>query len=345
MAVADSLLMPALRSERPPRGVTRWLAALSRHRILWIVVRRLILALPLLFVVSALSFLLVSLAPGDPALSILGVTAPPEAYEKLRHALGLDLPLYQQYWRWLSRALSGDLGTSLFNGESVTQAIAERLPVTLSLMLGALFVMGVAGTVLGVLSAVRGGAIGRFVDGLALLGFALPGFWVGAVLIEVFAVKLPIFPAVGYVAFTDSPALWLRSLALPVIALSLHGVAGLSKQTREAMLDVLASEHIKMAWANGAPARSIFFKYALRNAAVRMLTVLGLLTVGLLSGTVLAEFVFALPGLGSLAVQATNQHDLPIIQGVIVFFTLLIVLINLSIDLAYSWLDPRVRIQ
>jgi peptide/nickel transport system permease protein len=181
------------------------------------------------------------------------------------------------------------------------------------------------------------------VDTFALVGFALPAFWVGAVLISIFAVKLHWLPAVGYVPFTDSPAAWFKSLVLPVIALSLFGVAAVAKQMRESMLDVLASEHVRMARANGIPGTSIVFVYALKNAAIPVVTVLGLQIVGLLSGTVLVETVFALPGMGGLAVTASVQHDIPIIQGVAVCFTIIVVAVNLFIDLAYGWLNPRVR--
>lgn len=314
-----------------------------RNPLLRVVVRRVLLAVPLLFVVTALSFVLVSLTPGDAALEILGTNAPPEAYPKLRHALGLDLPLHEQYWRWVEHAGSGDLGASLFTSESVTHAIHVRLPVTLSLILGALVSTLVLGVSLGVFSAVRGGAAGRFVDALSLVGFALPSFWIGAVLIAIFAVELGWFPAVGYVPLAQSPEQWLRSLVLPVAALALHGMAAIAKQTREAMLDVLASDYVRMARANGISPVSIVFRHAFKNAAMRVVTILGLQAVALLGGTVLVESVFALPGLGGLAVNASIQHDLPVIQGIIVYFTVIVVLINLVIDLAYTWLNPRVR--
>jgi peptide/nickel transport system permease protein len=308
-----------------------------------VVVRRLLLTVPLLFIVSALSFVLLSLAAGDAATTILGDQGTAEQYASLRHQLGLDLPLHEQYWHWLRNALSGDFGTSIVSGQSVTQAAAQRLAVSLSLLIGSLVVMLIVGVGLGVFSAVHGGAIGRMVDGLSLLGFALPPFWVGAVLVEVLAVHIRLFPAVGYVSLADSPGEWLRSIALPVIALSLGGVAALAKHTREAMLDVLASEHIRMAWANGIPARSIFLVYAFKNVGTRVLTIMGLLTVSLLGGTLVVETVFALPGLGSLVVTAATQQDLPVVLGVTVFFTTIVVLVNLVTDVAYTWLDPRVR--
>jgi peptide/nickel transport system permease protein len=225
----------------------------------------------------------------------------------------------------------------------VTQAIDQRLPVTVSLIAGALVVTLVLGVGFGVFSAVRGGVAGRLVDGLGLLGFALPSFWVGAVLIAIFAVDLGWFPATGYVPLAESPRRWVLSLVLPVVALGFVTVANVAKQTREAMLDALASEYVRMAWASGVPAWSIFFRHALKNAAIRVLTVIGITVVGLLGGTVFVESVFALPGLGGLAVTATSAHDLPMIQGIVVYFTLIVVGVNLVVDLAYTLLDPRVR--
>jgi len=301
------------------------------------------MAVPLLFIVSALSFVLVSLTPGDAARAILGLNAPAGAYERLRHALGLDRPLWEQYWEWLRNALHGDLGNSLVTSEPVTHAIDARLPVTLSLIIGALVVTLVLGVGIGVFSAVRGGVAGRVVDAFALIGFALPSFWVGATLIAIFAVDLGWLPATGYVPLTESPADWLRSLILPVVALALVSVAFVAKQTREAMLDALSSEYVRMARASGVSSTSLIFRHALKNAGARVLTVLGLLFVGLLGGTVFVESVFALPGLGGLAVTASLQHDLPVIQGIVVYFTLIVVVVNLLIDLAYTWVNPKVR--
>lgn len=315
------------------------------HPVLRALRRRLLLAVPLLFVVSALTFLLVSVAPGNAAQEILGTNAPPGAYARLRRALGLNLPLWDQYWHWLRGAVTANLGASLFTSQPVEQAIAQRLPVTLSLLVGALLVSALVGVALGIFSALRGGAIGRVVDVLALVGFALPGFWIGAELIVLFAVKVAWFPATGFVAFSQSPVEWLRSLVLPVVTLSLVGIGSIAKQTREAMLDALASEYIRMAWANGLSPRSIYFKHALKNASVRIVTIIGLHAVYLLVGTVLVENVFALPGLGSLVVNAATEHDLPVVQGVAVCFTVLVVLFNLIVDLTYTILNPRVQVR
>ena len=339
--MADGVIATGAGARRPAsRGLP---GALVRSPLLRVIVRRVLIAVPLLLVISMLSFILVSLIPGDAARAILGTQATEDQYLALRHTLGLDLPLYQQYWQWLTHAVHGDLGSSLFSGQTVTEAISQRLPVTLSLMFGALLVSLIVGVSLGVFSAVRGGVLGRLVDALGLVGFALPAFWVGAMLIVIFAVELRWLPPTGYVNFTDSPSGWVSSLVLPVLALALHGITALAKQTREAMLDVLSSEYIRMARANGVRYRSIVFINALKNASVRVVTILGIEAVGLLGGTVVVENVFALPGLGGLAVSSTAQHDLPIIQGIVVYFTLLVVAINLIVDIAYTSLNPKVH--
>jgi peptide/nickel transport system permease protein len=341
--VREVTAAPPLAGRRPAM-VPDW-ARLVRNPVLRVVLRRCVMAVPLLFVVSALTFVLVSLTPGNAAEEILGTSATPAAYAALNQALGLNLPLYDQYWDWLRHALTGNLGQSVFTSQPVTQEIGQRLPVTVSLLVGALVVSAVAGIGLGAFSALRGGVTGRIADALALIGFSLPGFWVGAELIVIFAVWRNWFPATGYVPISASPAGWLHSLVLPVVTLSLYGIASTAKQTREAMLDVLATEHIRMARANGLPRRAIVFRHALRNASMRVVTVLGLLAVGLLGGTVLVENVFALPGVGSLIVTAATQHDLPVVAGIAVCFTLIVVAINLIVDLAYLWLNPRVRLR
>ncbi|MFI5622523.1 ABC transporter permease [Nocardioides sp. NPDC051685] len=311
-------------------------------RLTSLLTRRLLTAAPLLLVVSSFNFLLLSLTPGDAARQILGPRGTPDQYEALRQQLGLDLPVYEQYWRWLSHAVSGDFGTSIVNGTPVVASIMSRVPVTLSLIAGSLLVSVVVGVGLGVFSAVRGGVVGKAVDALALLSWALPVFWVGSVLVVVFAIKLEWFPALGYVPFTESPQDWARSLVLPVTALSLGSVAAVLKQTREAMLDVLGSEYIRMAAANGISRTSLIYRHALKNAAIPVVTVLGVQTIGLLGGAVLIENVFSVPGLGSLVVSSALAHDIPMVQAVAVIFTVVVIIVNLSVDLAYGLLNPRV---
>ena len=313
-----------------------------RNPVVRVVVRRLYLAVPLLFVVSALSFLLSSLAPTN-VLDVLLPNGSPAQYVALAHRLGLDQPVYEQYWHWLVHALGGNLGTSYTTGQGVKALIVQRFPVTLSLVVPTVVVMFLVGVGAGVVSAVHGGAVGRLIDSLTLVGFALPAFWVGAVLVSFFAVKIHLLPAIGYVSLAQSPGDWARSMVLPVVALSLLPIAVMARQTREAMMDVLASEHVRMAWANGIPPRVIFFKLALKNASMRAVTVGGLQVIGLLTGTVFVEQVFSLPGLGSGLDTAASTGDLPVTQGIVVFFTVVIVAINLVVDLLYAVLDPRVR--
>lgn len=300
--------------------------------------------MPLLFLVSALVFVLTSIMPGDVTVKILGKDSTAQAREQLRQQLGLTLPIYKQYWHWLTHALHGNFGESLITKQPITESILQRLPVTISLVIGTLLVSLIFGVGLGIISAVRGGRTGRAVDALAMTGWVVPGFWFAAELVVIFAVKLRWFPAIGYVPFSQSPVEWLRSLVLPVAALSLGAIGGFAKYTRESMLDALGSEYIRIARANGVSARSITFRHAFKSAAIQVITLTGLLTVGLLIGTVFVETVFALPGLGLLMVNSVTASDIPEVQGVAMFFTLIVIAVNLAVDLLYSVVSPRVRV-
>jgi peptide/nickel transport system permease protein len=323
------------------RGVVRVVA----NPVSRIVFRRLLLSIPLLFFVTFVTFFLMWLTPGDAATASLNQTDVynPAAIAKVRHELHLDLPMVQQYWLWLKGVLTGNFGHGFNDGQPVTDVLQQRYPTTLSLILVSIFFIVLIGVALGVFSAVRGGFVGRFVDGLSLVGFALPPFWVGAVLISIFAVKLRWLPAVGFVPLSQSPGDWARSLILPVAALAIHSIAVMAKQTREAMMDVLASEHIRMAWANGIRPRKIYYRLALKAASMRVVTVAGLQVVGLLSATIFIEYVFSLPGLGSSLIEAAHNGNTPTTEGIVLVFTLVIVIVNLIVDLAYGLLDPRVR--
>jgi peptide/nickel transport system permease protein len=310
----------------------------------WLIARRLILAIPLLFIVSFLSFALVALTPGDPAVSILGSYATKAQYAALDRQLGFNQPVLVQYGHWLGRVLHGSLGTSLASAQSVTTELNSALGVTLCLVLGATLVTAVGGVALGTLSAIRGGAAGRVTDTIAMLGFAIPAFWLGLVLRDLFAVRWHLVPATGYEPFSQSPGGWLQSLILPVATLAAAGMTGIAKQTRDSMRDTLARDYIDALRADGVPEWRIITRHALRNAAIPVVTMLGTFFVGLLGGTVLVESVFAMPGLGSLAVTATTEHDLPVIVGVAVYFAAGVVVVNLMIDVLYGWLDPRARV-
>jgi peptide/nickel transport system permease protein len=306
--------------------------------------RRLLSSVALLLAVSAISFVLVSLLPGSPTAVILGPNATAQQYHAMDRKLGLDRPLWSQYGTWLGHAVHGDFGTSLVTGERASQELAQRLPVTLSLVLGATVIAAAIGIGLGVQSSIRTRSARSAIDLVSLAGAAVPSFWLGLVLVGVFAVAWSVLPATGYVALGADPGGWLRSLVLPWATLALGGSALIAKQTRDAMSEVLTRDFVRVYVANGMSLRSIVYRHALRNAAIPILTTIGVVFVGLLSGSVLVENVFALPGLGSAAVDATTGHDLPVIQAIAIWFTVIVVAANLLIDVAYVWLNPKVRI-
>ena len=248
-----------------------------------------------------------------------------------------------QYWKWLSGVFHGDLGASLFTHESVTSKINQRIPVSLSLMVLGTVVSGLLGVGLGMLSALRGGAQTKIVDALAMLGLAVPSFWIALVLIAVFAVGLLWFPVTGYVPLEVSPGEWLRSLTLPVIALTLATIAIVAKQTRDSVLDTLSKDFIRVMQANGFSRRSVLFRHVLRNSALPVVTVLGLVFIHMLTAAIFVETVFAMPGVASLIQEAALQHDLPVLQGAVIYVTVFVVIVNLLVDLAYGLLDPKVR--
>jgi peptide/nickel transport system permease protein len=249
--------------------------------------RRLALSLPLLIIVPTVTFLLAALIPGDIARTILGADASQAQYLQLRQSLGLNQPLLTRYFDWLGNALHGNLGTSLFWQQSVTSMLNSRLQVTLSLVICSTLVAAVIGVALGVAAALRAGFAGRIVDTVALAGLAIPNFFLGLLLISWFAVTLRVFPATGFVPITQSPSQWLSSIVLPVITLAVPGVAVIAKQTRDSMLEVMERPFIRTLRAAGVSNRSIIAKHALRNAAIPVVTVTGIIFIASLSGTVL----------------------------------------------------------
>lgn len=306
--------------------------------------RRLALSLPLLFVVSIITFVIQSFLPGDLARALLGVSATPEQYEAFRDALHLNEPVFEQYRIYLAGVFQGDFGTSVYTGQPVLATIAQRLPVSLSLIVGGTLLAAAMGVLLGVLSATRGRVMRRVVDVISLVGGALPNFWLGLVLSLIFAGTLGWFPATGYVPFANNPQLWAMSLVLPVIALAVGGIGMVAKITRDQVMTTMRQSFVRTLRAAGVSETSIIWKHCLRSSGVQILTVLGIVFVGSLSGTVLVENVFTLPGLGSLAVSATIRHDIPVIQGVALVFTAIVIVVNLIIDLAYGLINPKVRV-
>jgi peptide/nickel transport system permease protein len=307
------------------------------------VIRRLLLSLPLFVCVTGITFVLEALTPGNVASAILGTNATRQSLAALRRRLGLDDPFYVTYWHWLTGLFHGNMGRSLLTGSPVAATLNSRLPVTLSLIIGALVVAGVLGVLFGVASAVLGGIVGRIADFVSLVGLALPTFWVGYLLVLAFAVELRWFPAIGYVGFAQSPANWARSLVLPVFTLSIGGIALIARQTRDAMLDTLAQPYVRSLRARGIPRRSIIFKHALRNALPPVLTLLGLYAVSLLLGTIVVETIFSLPGIGSVVVGAVIQHDVYIVAGASVYFTVITLVVFTLVDLVSAWANPKLR--
>jgi len=312
-----------------------------RHTVRWLVS-----SLVLLFVITVLTFVLASMAPGDAAKAILSSQSGSytvQQYQQVRHALGIDQPLPVQYWHWLDGVLHGSLGVDLFSGQPVTQELNARLGPSLSIIVGTVIVSGLVGVSLGIVSALRGGTLGRLVDVVSLAGLAVPNFWLALVLAELLAVRVQVFPATGYAPLSADPGPWLRSIALPVLTLSAGGVAFVAKQTRDSLSEVMSRDFIVMLRARGLSRRSVVLRHALRNAAIPVVTVLGLLLVGLLGGTVLIENVFSIPGLGQEAVTAAGSHDLPVIEGVAFYFAVVVVIANLLVDVSYRLLSPRMR--
>ena len=308
-----------------------------------LLLRRLALSVVLIVLVPSITFFLEAITPGNVASLLLGTNATQQEVQQLSARLGLSLPLYDQYWHWLTQLFTGNLGTSYLNGQQVSAMIGQRLPVTLSILVGSLILASVVGVGLGVLSATRGRAIARIVDVGSVIGIAAPSFWIAIALVLIFAVKLRLLPAIGYVAINASPEQWLRSLILPWIALGLGLMTFIAKQTRDQMLSVLNRDFIRTLRANGVSERSVIFRHALRNAGIPVVTMIGLSFVGALSGAVFVEQVFVLPGLGSALVLAATTHDLPVLEGVSVVFTIMVVVVSLVTDLLYAALDPRIR--
>jgi peptide/nickel transport system permease protein len=308
------------------------------------IVRRLVAIVPVMLVVATVAFVLIHLAPGDPASVIAGPYASAEDVARLRVQLGIDRPLPVQLGRWYWRLLHGDLGTSIFLRRPVLEAIADRAEPTILLTLGAVLVAAAVGVPAGIVSARRhGGAVDQVVMVLALLGTSVPNFLLGLLMILVFAVWLGWFPVAGYVPLDSGAWRTLRSLVMPSIALGLVQSALIARITRSAMLDVLREQYILAGRAKGLSEGRVVYKHALKNAFVPTLTVIGISVAVLLSGAVIIEQVFNIPGLGRLVISAVLRRDYPVVQGVILVVGAVYVLVNLAVDLAYLALDPRIR--
>ncbi len=308
------------------------------------IVRRLGATLLVMAVVAFFVFSLLFLTPGDPAAVIAGDVATDQDIKNIRAKLGLDEPFLVQFGGWVWRLLHGDLGTSIFTNLPVTTLIGQRVQPTVSLTLCTLVVAVLIAVPLGVLAAARAGSwIDRLVMGFSVLGFSVPVFVLAYMLIIVFSVELEWLPVQGYRPLSEGLWSWLSHLILPSIALGTVYMALIARITRAAMLDVLSQDYIRTANAKGLAPRAVLTRHALKNAGVPIVTVIGLGVALLISGAIVTETVFAIPGIGRLTVDAILRRDYPIIQGVILLFSVVYVLVNLMVDMSYRLFDPRIR--
>jgi peptide/nickel transport system permease protein len=309
------------------------------------ILRRLVLLIPVILVVGIVVFALVHLTPGDPAAVILGDRASGEDIERLREQLGLNDPLPVQFLRWFGGVLRLDFGESIFIGEPVTQALLDRVQPTLLLTLYAICVQITIGIPAGVISAVRHNSIvDRILTVLAISGAAVPTFFLGIVLILLFAVRLRWLPSGGYVPLTEDPAQHFKSMLMPAFTLGFSSAGLLARLVRSSMLDVLREDYVRTAFAKGLPERLVVVRHALRNALIPAVTVIGTSVGALLGGAVVTETVFTIPGMGRLVVQSIARRDYPIIQGAVMTIAMTYVLVNLIVDLLYVYADPRVQL-
>ena len=309
------------------------------------ILRRIVLLIPVILIVGLVVFTLVHLTPGDPAAVILGDQATPEQVDELREKLGLNDPLPVQFFNWFTGVLRLDFGDSIFLGMPVTEALRDRVEPTGLLTLYALIVQLVIGVPLGVIAALKNGSIvDRLMTALAISGAAIPTFFLGIMLILVFAVSLQWLPSVGYVSPTEDPWGHVQRMLMPAFALGFSSAGLLARLIRSSMLDVLNEDYVRTAQAKGLAHHQVVIRHALRNALVPAITVVGTSLAALLGGAVVTETVFTIPGMGRLVVQSISRRDYPIIQGAVMAIAVSYVLVNLLVDILYVYADPRVRL-
>ena len=308
------------------------------------IIRRVLATIPVMGIVALLVFSLLYIAPGDPAAIIAGDQATPADVERIRESLGLDRPFLVRFGEWLWHVINGDLGTSIFTNLPVSHMIAQRVEPTVSLMILTLILALTLAIPMGVLAAWKNGTwIDRSVMMVAVAGFSVPVFVVGYVLAYVFALQFDMFPVQGYTPISQGFGPWLSNLALPAVALGLAFIGLIARITRATMLEVLSQDYVRTAKAKGVDQRQILFVHALKNAAVPIVTIVGIGFASLIGGAVVTESVFAIPGVGRLVVDAILRRDYPVIQGVVLMLSFSYVLVNLGVDLLYTLFDPRIR--
>lgn len=311
--------------------------------MLTMILRRLASGIVVLVTVAVLTFLLLYLSSSNIARNILGDQATDEAIAAKESELGLDLPLLTRLGAWLADAVRGEFGRSWFTNEPVFDAIGSRLPVTLAMVVVSIALIAVVATLLGMLAAVRRGWVDRVVQVASVLGNAVPGFIIGVLLVWFVAIRLGWFDAVSTITPGSGPAAWLRSLTLPVVALVVNGVASAAQQIRSAFIKQLEQDYVRTLRSRGIGEKEILVKHVLRSAAPAGLTVLSLQFIALLGGVVIIESLFAIPGMGRLAVTATTTSDLPLVMGVVVYTVVIVIVVNLLVDVLNGWLNPKVR--
>jgi peptide/nickel transport system permease protein len=308
------------------------------------IMKRLLVAIPVLFGISLIAFFLVRLVPGDTVTAMLGANYNEEQAAVLRAKYGLDQPLIVQYTLWITQVLQGDFGASSFTNQPVLQSIMERLPVTLELTLLSILLAVVIAIPLGTLAALkRNSALDYGASFFGMLGISIPNFWLGTLLILFLSLKLGWVPSGGYVAFLEDPAENLQRMVMPALALGTAVGAVVMRMTRSSMLEVIGQEYMKMARAKGVPNSMLIWRHALKNAMIPIVTVIGIQAGYLLGGSVVIEQIFSLPGIGQLALQAISNRDYALLQGTILFVASAFVMINLLVDILYAFLNPKIR--
>lgn len=308
------------------------------------IVRRLVVSIPVLLIVGIIVFSLVHATPGDPATIILGPDATLEQIENLRDDLGLNEPLIIQFVDWIGGVLRLDFGNSFFLNMPVTQALVDRAEITVLLTIYSLLIAVLIGFPTGIFAAVRSNTVwDRLLMVFSLSGAAIPNFFLGILLILLFAVSLQWLPSGGYISITDDVGEHFKSMIMPAIALGFSEAALLARMIRSSMLDVLREDYIRTAWAKGLKHRVVVMGHALRNVLIPSVTVLGFALGSLLGGAVVTETVFTLPGMGRLIVQSVERRDFPVIQGAVMLIAMIYILVNLLVDVLYAFLDPRIR--
>ncbi len=308
------------------------------------IVRRLLLAIPTILLVTVMVFSLMHILPGDPATVILGQEATPEAVAALREQLGLNRPIAVQYVSWLGGVLQGNLGRSLVDRSPVSELIRQRLPVTLELTLGTFLIAILIAVPAGILSAARRGSWMDYSSTmLALGGMSIPHFWLGMMFIVLFAVKLHWLPASGFVPFTEDPFANVRAMIMPMVATGLRESAVLTRMVHSSLLEVMHADYIRTAYSKGLQERTVVLRHALKNALVPVVTSSGLIVAGLLGGLVITESIFSIPGFGKLIVESIFNRDFVTVQGAILVSALMVVGVNLAVDILYTLVDPRIK--